>query len=185
MRKKHIFIVLIFIFLIVSCEKERKTIGKTIEGDFNGDDKTETATITKVKTKLFNNQELIEYHIVFSDATVKPMILECPFKKMQLINEGDLNNDNSDDISISYELSPDTPISQMHTSSFNNFEWNDIIGVFSINVGSDTLSAEQLQNIVTKKNKSIIYNTYGKNFEFDKNLKPINCKKIRKEIKLK
>jgi hypothetical protein len=185
MREKYLFIVFLFLFLIVSCEKERKTIGKQIDGDFNGDDKIETATITKVKTKLFNNQELIEYHIVFSDSTIKPMTLECPFKKIQLINEGDLNNDNADDISISYELSPDTLVSQMYTRSFNNFEWNDIIGVFSINVGSDTLSSEKLQNIVTKKNKSIIYYTYGEYFEFDKNFKPINSKKTRKEIKLK
>ena len=179
--EKYLYIV-ILLFVIVSCNKEKITVGKQIEGDFNGDGKDEIAS---VKSRIMNDSlKMTEYSIEFSDSTMEPKSTQISnYKIVRLINEGDLNDDKADDISISYEQDESFPISIMETRSYKA-NWKKIIYTFSMHGGKDTLNSQQLQNIVTKKEDSLIYFTYGDTYEFDKNFK-LKTKRIRKAIKIK
>lgn len=183
MKKNHFFIIsLAFITLNFSCKREEKIfVGKIIEGDFNGDGYNEIASVNLMKT---NKDSTCEYSIIFSDLSIKKIDLINKCKKIQLINEGDLNEDNADDISISLEENKITPISNMQTIGFKNNKWEKIIEFFSIYAGRDTLNSKKLQNLVSKKGKSIVYYTYGESFKFDENYKPLDTTRIKKVIKI-
>jgi len=183
MKLKYSFYILIF-FVIVGCNKENKTIGTQIEGDFNGDGKIEIAVLKYLDANKYSNSLLFKYSVNFTDINIQPILIETTYRKLQLINEGDLNGDNADDISISYEIHPTVPFSTMETRSFSNNRWNFIIDHITIHLGFETLSLEQLQDVVTKKEKSIIYYTYDDPLEFEDNFIPKNNNKKFKEIKL-
>jgi hypothetical protein len=188
MIKRQLLVLGISIFLFTSCEKEKQNIGTQIDGDFNGDEKSETAILKFVNAKNLDNDILFEYSVIFSDSTIKSISLENNFRRLQLINEGDLNDDKAEDISISYEIPSGVPVSRMETRSFNNDKWVYIIPFLdmSIHFGFDNLSLEKLQNIVRKEGKSIHYYTYGNSFQFDNNnFKPINLKRTNKTISIK
>ena len=185
MRTKYFFYLLIFLFIAIGCKKENKTIGTQIEGDFNGDGKTEIAVLEYLGVKQATNVLLFKYSVTFTDENIKPIIIETTYRKLQLINEGDLNGDNADDISISQEIHPKAPFSTMQTQSFSDNKWNYIITHITIHLGFETLRPEQLQDVVTKKGKSIIYYTYdSSSLEFDDNFIPQNNNKKFEEIKL-
>ncbi|MDI3321422.1 hypothetical protein [Pinibacter soli] len=77
------------------------TIGEKIQGDFNGDRHMDTATATKIKEGKGNPVEdgtADEYAIQFSETSLKSIDAGCC--SICLINEGDLNNDGTDEISI-------------------------------------------------------------------------------------
>lgn len=181
---RKLIVPFIILLLISSCKKEKQVlIGKQIQGDFNGDSKLETAYLNSEFDKTMN---LTEYTIIFSDSSIQYMkVAKTSSGKVQLINEGDLNDDKADDISISYEQNKTIPISHMETRSFKNSGWNTIIEYFTMYVGFDTLSHSKLQSVVSKKNDSIIYYTYGNNISFNENLKKVNTPIKRNTIKIK
>ncbi|MFN3967933.1 hypothetical protein [Flavobacterium sp.] len=185
MQLRNIFLLSIVLSLIVSCGKEKKTVGGKIEGDFNGDGETEIATLSNVSAKKLDDVILLKYSVEFSDLAIKPLELENVYRKLKLINEGDLNGDNADDISISYEIDPSVPIARMETRSLSNDKWNYIIQDMTVHFGFDTLSSKELQDIVKRNDKSIEYYTYGNSFQFDNNFKPKNLKKTTEKISLK
>lgn len=185
MQIRHILLLSFFLSLFVSCEKEKKTVGEKIEGDFNGDGKTEIAKLTNVSAKKLDDVILLKYSVNFSDSAIKPLVLENVCRKLKLINEGDLNDDNADDISISHEIAPSDPIAHLETRSLSNDKWNYIIQDITIHFGFDTLNSKELQDIVKRNGKYIEYYTYGNSFQFDNNFKPKNLKKTTEKISLK
>lgn len=80
---------------------EQLTIGSKIYGDFNGDGKYEYAFRILVKRGYGNPVEdgmPDEYEIKFSDTSIKSLNVNCCW--FTLVNEGDLNNDGVDNITI-------------------------------------------------------------------------------------
>lgn len=81
--------------------KIHQTVGDKIYGDFNGDGKFEYAYSKLVKKGYGNPVEdgvPDEFEIRFSDNSINPIKVGCC--SFKLINEGDLNNDGADEISI-------------------------------------------------------------------------------------
>lgn len=183
MKKRNLLIISILSILVFSCKKEPKiTIGQKIEGDFNGDGNSEFAWLKKIETFEDGSADFL---VIFSDTTITNLNPKMIGRKVQLINEGDLNDDYAEEISISYKSNSKVPISHMETQSYQKGNWEVLIPFFSLHPGFDTLSKVKLQNVVSKNGKSIEYYTYGKRFIFDKNNKPLDTIRIKETIKLK
>ena len=100
--KRIIFtaILILFIFIKGNAQATKNKVGDKIYGDFNGDGRFEYAF--RVLTKKGNGNPNEDgtsdiYEIHFSDKNIKP--IKDDFNWFWLINEGDLNNDGSDEIS--------------------------------------------------------------------------------------
>jgi len=93
---------MITFFSIVNGNTQVKNkVGDKIYGDFNGDGKFEYAYRKLVKKGYGNPVENgipAEYELHFSDEKIKP--IKDNLYYFILINEGDLNNDGSDEISV-------------------------------------------------------------------------------------
>jgi hypothetical protein len=132
-------------------------IGEKIQGDFNGDRKIDTATAIKIKEGQGNPIEdgtPDEYQIQFSGNGFKPINAGCC--DIRLINEHDLNNDGTDEISI-YQAPMNGCIYSMATYTFINGSWKQIVKPFSIPTGCDEISDDDLQKRIFKENKTIFY----------------------------
>jgi len=100
--------------------QETQKMGLIITGDFDGDGKTEKAKLVKVKSGYGNPIEddvSDEYEIQFSNKKMKPIKIGCC--EATLINEGDLNNNDKDAISI-FQAPMNGCIYSMQTYIYNN-----------------------------------------------------------------
>lgn len=134
-----------------------KKIGEKIEGNFLGKGKKITATSIKTKEGIGNPIEdgtPAEYEIRFSNSKLKPIKAGCC--EMILINEGDLNNDGSDEISV-YQAPMNGCSYSMTTYSFINGNWKQIVKPFLIPTGCSELSNAELQSRIFLQNKKIYY----------------------------
>lgn len=149
------------------------TIGEKIQGDFNGDGQTEFATATKIKGGQGNPVEdgtPAEYEIQFSGDNLKSINAGCC--DIRLINEGDLNNDGADEISI-FQAPMNGCTYSMTTYSFINGNWKQIIETFLIPTGCDNISNENLQKRIFKENNAIYF--------YDTDLNDENGKLVKKK----
>lgn len=172
-------IILISIGLILCSQSfsQVKTVGEKIQGDFDGDGKIEYVIAVKVKEGIGNpidddNAIPTEYEIQFSGNKLKPIPVGCC--DLRLINEGDLNNNATDEISI-FQAPMNGCTYLMATYSFINGDWKQIIKPFLIPTGCDYMSNEDLQKRIFKENNSVYY--YDTNFN--------NGKLIRKKVNFK
>lgn len=100
----RIFFSALFVMLFVNNtigQKANNKVGDTIYGDFNGDKKLEYAYRKLIKKGVGNPLEDGSpdvYEVCFSDANIKP--IKDDFYWFILINEGDLDNDGSDELSV-------------------------------------------------------------------------------------
>jgi hypothetical protein len=138
----------------VSKKNNRKSIGTEIVGDFNGDGIFESA---KVKHNKIQNDEMddgraMEYSIEFSYPEIKPM--KSKFYEILLINEGDLNNDGADEISI-FQNPENGYVNSLATYSYVNNNWKETIEMFLIPTDCEELSEEELQGKIFKENGKI------------------------------
>lgn len=161
--------------------QEKKTnkllVGTKIEGDFDGDGKNEFATVTKTKQGEGNPIEYgtpDEYTISFSNSSLKAIPINCC--EATLINEGDLNNDGKDDFSA-FQAPMNGCTYTMTTYSLQNSEWKQIVETFSVPTGCDGFTAEDLQNSIFIKNKTV--------YKMERNPNDESLKLIRKKIELK
>ena len=153
---------LTLIFLIIGTvslaqTSKDKKIGEKIEGYFIGDGKKSTATVFKTKEEIGNPIEdgtPAEYEIRFSSSKLKPLKKGCC--EMILINEGDLNNDKKDEISI-YQAPMNGCSYSMTTYSFINGMWEQIVKPFLIPTGCSELNNAELQSRIFIQNKKIYY----------------------------
>lgn len=132
-------------------------IGVKIQGDFNGDGKTEFAIAKKVKERQGNpveNGTPDVYEIQFSDPKIKPILANCC--DIRLINEGDLNNNGTDEISV-YQSPINGCTYSMTTYSIINGKWKKIVDTFLIPTGCETLNDYDLQKRIFKENNTIYY----------------------------
>ncbi|GGG60609.1 hypothetical protein [Epilithonimonas arachidiradicis] len=132
-------------------------IGKKIHGNFLGNGKKVTATAIKTKEANGNPVEdgtPAEFEIRFSDSQLKPIKVGCC--ETILINEGDLNNDGTDEIST-YQAPMNGCTYTMTTYSFIKENWIKIVQPFLIPTGCENLTEKDLQNRVFKENKNVYF----------------------------
>lgn len=152
-------------------------VGEKIQGDFNGDGQTDFATATKVKERQGNPIEggtPAEYEIRFSDDNLKSIKAGCC--DIRLINEGDLNNDGADDISV-FQAPMNGCTYTMTSYSFTNRSWKPIVQPFLIPTGCDNLSDDDVQKRIFKEKNAIYYYYTDPNDE--------NGKLIKKKVTTK
>ncbi len=133
------------------------TIGEKIQGDFNGNGQADVATAIKIKEGKGNPVEdgtPDEYEIQFSGDSLKSINVGCC--DIRLINEGDLNNDGADEISV-FQAPMNGCTYSMTTYSFINGTWKQIVATFLIPTGCDNISDDDLQKRIFKENNIIYY----------------------------
>lgn len=164
------------IFTFAQTTKEKK-IGVEIEGDFLGNGKKITATSIKTKEGKGNPIEdgtPPEYEIRFSNNKIKPIKVGCC--EIILINEGDLNKDGKDDISI-YQAPMNGCTYTMTTYSLINGNWKKIVDTFLIPTGCERIGNNDLQKMVFREKSNIYY--------LQKDMSDENGKLIKKKVKSK
>jgi hypothetical protein len=74
-------------------------LAPSVEGDWNGDGKREFAFSAQVKGgEVEDGQNSAEFAVKFADATVPELNVGCC--EFQVMNEGDLNGDKTDELSV-------------------------------------------------------------------------------------
>ncbi len=145
----------------VKSEESKKPIDiwAPITGDFNGDGKVEIATSVLTKKGIGSPMDggtADEYEIQFSDKSIPPITNVSMGREVAIIDEGDLNNDKKDDISIyTHPLNGFHDV--MRTYSLLSNKWIIVIPAFDILTEGDYLNYDELQKMVFKENGSIYY----------------------------
>lgn len=150
-----------------------KKIGEKIEGNFLGNGKKIIAIAVKTKEAKANPIEdgtPAEYEIRFSDKNLKPIKAGCC--EIILINEGDLNNDGTDEISI-YQAPMNGCTYSLTTYSFINTKWKKIVDTFMIPTGCEGISKDNLQKMIFRESNNIYY--------LEKDMSDENGKLIKKK----
>jgi hypothetical protein len=150
---RHITITLLFI--IISNKANSQKVGDTIYGDFNGDKKIEYAYRFLAKNGNGNSVENgipNQYEIRFSDKTIKNIKVNCCWFK--LINEGDLDNDGNDEITI--VQSPENGcLGTVSTYTLKKDSSSLLFKPFSMFICAE-LTDTELQKLIIKEN-NIVY----------------------------
>lgn len=174
----------LILFVIITSNGQSKVdkVGDKIYGDFNGDGKSEYAYRLQTKKGYGNPVEdgvSDEYQIRFSDVSIKPIIRN--FNWFILINEGDLNNDGTDEISVrqdpingcigyvsTYTIKKNTPYILINDFTFYSGSCDDIISISP-------------QDLIEKNNGYVYYYEYDANgkYSINKSGKKILAKKIK------
>lgn len=158
-----------------------QTVGDKIYGDFNGDGEFEYAYRKLVKKGYGNPVEdgiPDEYEIQFSDNTIKPIKVGCC--GFILINEDDLNDDGTDEISIiQAPMNGCSGTVSTYTIKNNNGEY--LFPPYSLFWCAE-MSNKDLQRLVVKENNNVYYYEADPN---DENLLSDGGTKIRFERLLK
>ncbi|MBN9336985.1 MAG: hypothetical protein J0I88_03945 [Chryseobacterium sp.] len=189
MKKQITFLSILFLLLVtlINCKnpdkpKEKSVIepsapsnfGEKIEGDFNGDGQTDFATVVKIKEGEGNPVEdgtSDEYEVRFSDKGIIPIKAGCC--NIRLVNEGDLDNDGADEISL-FQAPMNGCTYTMTTYSLKNATWEQIVEPFLIPTGCGDISDSDLQKRVFKENNQIYYYRTDPNDENGKLIKTLN-----------
>ena len=122
-----------------------KTAVNTLIGNFNGDNKIEIAYVDQKNSS-----------VDFLNDTMIPIILNSNTGEFRLFNEGDLDNDGSNELSV-YQSYDDIDFDIMTTYSFKDGNWTEIIESFQIFNNGKRLSDKEIENKVFTKNKIAYY----------------------------
>ena len=118
--------------------------GETITGDFDGDGTLESATVVLTKKGEGNPVEdgtPDEYQVQFSNPGIAPLHAGCC--EMGLVNEGDLNGDGTDEISL-FQAPVNGCTYILRTYSFKS-RWKEIIAPLLLPTGCDGVSDSMVQ----------------------------------------
>jgi hypothetical protein len=138
-------------------QKETNVLLNEIKGDFDGDGIVDVAMTIKVKE---GNGNPVDggtpdvYEIHFNNKKIKSLKIGCC--SCRLVNEGDLNNNGSDEISVFQEPLNGCTYS-MTTYTFENGEWKVFIETFLVPTACNNLSDEDLQNRIFKEGNNIYF----------------------------
>ena len=148
-------------------------IGEKIQGDFDGDGQVEIASAIKFKEGNGNPVDdgtADEYIIQFSGNVLSNINAGCC--QIRLINEGDLNNDGADDLSI-FQAPMNGCTYTMTTYSCRNGKWKQIVDPFLIPTGCEHYSDADLQKRIFKEHNNIYYFDTDPNDENGKLIKKL------------
>lgn len=149
---RHVFLMTFAVLCATLCFSQKSlTVGRRITGDFNGDGKRDTAFVKQTvntKTKAKGRT------LFFSDKTLPAMRLGCC--DVYLINEGDLNKDETTEISIFQ--APENGCTYMWTTySYKAGQWTTLIPVFLVPTYCAPFTAADLKKKVFTENGKIYY----------------------------
>ncbi len=134
-----------------------KDIGEKIKGHFLDKSKFTTVEVVQLRGAQGNPVEdgiSAAYEIRFSDRKLKPIKADCC--DITLINEGDLNHDGKDELSV-YQAPMNGCSYTMTTYALIKGQWQKIVDSYLVPSGCETLSEKELQDLVFKKNQEIYY----------------------------
>lgn len=154
-------------------EELKVWVGTSITGDFDGDGIVETANAVKVKTGSGNPVEdgtPDEYEVQFSTKNIKPIAAGCC--EMRLVNEGDLNNDGNDEISI-FQAPMNGCTYTMTTYTLRAGKWKVLLVPFLVPTACDPFSNEEIEERVFLENNKIFYYKIDANDESFKLIKTL------------
>lgn len=124
-----------------------------IEGDFNGDGERDTAYGVLYK-KAMKVEGQDEYVIRFSDPGIKPLV--TGYGEVRLINEGDLNGDGREDISV-YQAPLHGCTYVMSSWAFTKSGWKQVADPWLVYSGCNYLSDDDLQSRVVMEDGIVFY----------------------------
>ncbi len=164
-------IIYLFTFLAIGNAQEvNKKVGDKIYGDFNGDGKFEYAFRVLTKKGQGNpveNGSPDEYELKFSDKNIKP--IRDDFYWFTLINEGDLDNDGSDEISVREEPMNGC-IGIVKTFTIKNGKSSYLFEPFSFYRGTcDNNMNIDAQDLVENDNENVYYYEYNADADLEPN----------------
>lgn len=123
-----------------------------IEGDFNGDGNRDSA-FGVIYRRAMEQEGQDEYVIRFSNPDIKPLV--TGYGEIRLINEGDLNSDGRDDISV-YQAPLHGCTYVMSSWAFTNTGWKQITDPWLVYNGCNYLSDEDLQHRIVMED-GVVY----------------------------
>ena len=158
--KNKILIYIAVVLLITinsNAQATKNKIGDKIYGDFNGDGNFEYAF--RVLTKKGHGNPVEngipdEYQIQFSDKNINPIKVDCCWFK--LINEGDLNKDVTDEITI-VQAPENGCDGRVRTFTIKAGKSYNLFNEFTIFWCGDAFKNEELQKLVFNENNVIYY----------------------------
>ena len=169
--------------IIDNLEKEAEntghkvTVGTKIEGDFTGNNQPEYAEALKTKVAIGNPAEdgsPAEYTIVFGNKNLNPISAGCC--GIQLVNEGDLNGDGADELSL-YQAPANGCTYTMTTYTHKGGKWAKLFETFGIPTACEEITQDDIQKRVFIED--------GKLYIYETDINDENFKLVRKEIELK
>lgn len=124
-----------------------------VEGDFNGDGERDTAYgVLYRKAMEVEGQD--EYVIRFSDQRIKPLV--TGYGEVRLINEGDLNGDGREDISV-YQAPLHGCTYVMSSWAFTRGGWKQVADPWLVYSGCNYFSDDDLQSRVVMEDGIVYY----------------------------
>jgi hypothetical protein len=142
---------------------QSSNVGDSIYGDFDGDGIKEYAFAVQTEKGYGNaieNGVPGTYSVFFSSEQIAEIPVGCC--EIKLINEGDLNGDGADDLSI-YQAPMNGNSYWMKSLSWSDTTWNTIVPAFMIPTAGVSLTDEELQDRVFTEGGLLFY------FETDMN----------------
>lgn len=173
---KYLTVTVITIVTSVYTFGQISAVGTAIQGDFNGDGQNEFAFSVKTHVGEGNPMEdgtTDEFAVYFSTDKLKSIAVGCC--DIQLINEGDLNGDGKDEISV-FQAPINGCSYSMTTYSYTNNAWNTFIETFLIPTGCDGLNDKELQKRVFSENGNVYF--------YDVDYNDENFTLIKKKVKI-
>ncbi|HEY8917342.1 MAG TPA: hypothetical protein VIM87_12910 [Chitinophaga sp.] len=123
-------------------------------GDFNGDQIMDTAYGVLFKDNSDEEDGQNEYIVRFSSDSITP--LYASYGGMRLINEGDLNKDGRDDLSLFQEPHHGCTY-HMSTWTYTNNKWKEIAAPWLVLTACEPVSDEDLQKKIVVENDTVYY----------------------------
>ena len=148
-------------------------------GDFDGDGKKEFAFVIKTKQGKGNPVEdgtPDEYAVRFSNHSISSINIGCC--EAMLINEGDLNNDGKEELSV-YQAPMNGNAYLFITYSNRGGKWEKIVGPMLIPTAGDLVSDSIIQNLVVVKNDSLYINEVDRDTAGAFVLKPVKRTRLK------
>lgn len=168
--------------IIDNLEKEAEnvgnkvTVGTKIEGDFTGNSQPEYAEALKTKVAIGNPAEdgsPAEYTVVFGNKNLNPISAGCC--EIQLVNEGDLNGDDADELSI-FQAPSNGCTYTMTTYTHKGGKWTKLFEPFLIPTACNEITQDDIQKRVFKEE--------GKVYIYETDANDENFKLVKKEVEI-
>lgn len=164
--------------------KPAHTISETKSANLNSETEIEInllgnstkASLKQIKEQVGNPLEdgtPAEYIIVFNESAIPSLNIGCCAAK--LINEGDLDNDGNEELSV-YQEPMNGCTYTLTAYTFKNSEWKQLISPFLIPTACEEIRLDEIKKrIFQENNKIYIYKT---------DMNDENFKLIKTEVKL-
>ncbi|WP_395077998.1 hypothetical protein [Flavobacterium sp.] len=145
----------------------------TFNGDFNGDGKIEIGYVTKDLGFIY-----------FLNNRLEPIYHNSTKGEFRFFNEGDLNNDGNNDLSV-YQSIDDSDFDTMATYSYKNGEWVDLIKKFHIYNKGKRLSNQEIESkVFIENNKAYYYDFENLEKVFIQHAEDVFINKVNRDYKV-